>query len=1656
MPPPVRAGLSPAPHIGVDYGRVRSASPARRALTLDMRKMANLLRDPPALGGDGGSINTSICSSPHSVMEPGDRGAAPVIASAGRLSGGVSRVAVQGQLSALADKMNATMSNLQWQCQEDRRRLVALERKLETRLEDRAGVGDAREKWADIQGKVNGLIEETQSLTRRVEGLDERLWARTSGTEASKQRSRELEQQVQTLEHQTRLTSAASEEAQKRHSAKIRRSEHAIEEAVRRLTKLEEHSRQGGQQRDSYLESRVASTEQQLAQLSMDMRDIQAQVDEGLMQAGSALGPAACGDVDDALTSNFEESIHGIERSLSTLDRRLTNQVEELATVVASMRVKVDGQLQRVSTLSERLETAHAPALESLRSELTNRIVQDRRELEGEMSLMRDRLQETSEGADELRESLRQAQAEVAALSLRQAPSAMSEEVQAIRNLDERCAIQEREVQDMRMRFEEMYALQQALGHDTWLDSQGNGLDDGADENPGGRGDPGALGEELEEALRASERNVSQLEKRLTGQIEELTSAQASLRVKVDTQLDRVSVLAERIEKAHEPAVESLRADIAQTRTQDRREFDMHLDSFKKALQELSESREEAPDGLRESLRTVRRQIEALSKSDESPILRVIDERCGVLEEDLRELRERTEEIASAVAEEARGAVGHAPPREPLVQQAASGGEVEEALAQSRQVCAELKDSVTAKVDDLTESLAKMRVKVDGQVTRIAALAERVEVAHAPALESLRSELAQLRQQDQQDLSAELLRLRSERAPADDEMSEPGRGGASAEALQALEARCDAQGDAMATLQKRLDALSGKTERGLQHDAALEELTGKVDAALEEIAEVREASAAASAPSSGKELDQLRDTVNELAEQIEQLETSVKECREQFSDEIRATREEMHAAGQAKSGGEDIAAQKELRELRDAVSKVTSRVTSLDGEMPQRIASEVANRVDDLREELREFKERTEEALEKASHEELQDQVDELRHEVEELSARAKERAEEAPAKATKSTELAGDEVRACLERVDLLEDAASEATKQVDGMVKRLESLQAEMKGLQASVDAKASAEQLAEAKAAAEGVARQLEGFKTQVEAVKEAATTPSTSEDPGLTKRLASLECLVDALGKPGGSQAAAAPVSAVDEQTRTKVQEEVEDLTQKLKEELASLSKHQQDILETKDSLGSLAAKVAASPATAQGAGGASEAALRSVTERLDAALQRLAAVEDASGAVRKDIEQLRGPRKVGISLAAESFSLEDARTRLELLSEQVTELQVARPAVGGGGGAGARGKLQAATPDASLNFSLTEQTDRPGRKGGADDSLGLSMTESKKDFSLTDSVPILSAPPQRRSGPSTAAAPGSLSGVSPAVGVGAGGGDDDSEGSFDLEDEVGSGGKPSDLLGGGSSASRRGLGDDGGDILDSLAKGLAVGPKRRDGLSGTGARSGADALDSLVGLSAGGSSGTEGRGRGKQTASGGDDSGGGHLARVDEETSDLGDQSAESRASRSGSKQSPASRSKSSAVGVHVPESPSASFSGGPECGMEVSMSCNEVSYCGDYSVEDSQELDKCDHVEEVKPLGPLQKQVVAAAAAASATASREGASAAQPRTTGVGGSSGATARPMASPLGQSQSRGEDDEYGDDFDEDNASNSVSEDIVPDEDADEDLSGSGSGD
>jgi len=414
-----------------------------------------------------------------------------------------------------------------------------------------------------------------------------------------------------------------------------------------------------------------------------------------------------------------------------------------------------------------------------------------------------------------------------------------------------------------------------------------------------------------------------------------------------------------------------------------------------------------------------------------------------------------------------------------------------------------------------------------------------------------------------------------------------------------------------------------------------------------------------------------------------------------------------------------------------------------------------------------------------------------------------------------------------------------------------------------------------------------------------------------------------------------------------------------------------------------------------------------------------------------------------PRKVGIGAAGAAAApvplLEELRERLDSLADQVAELQVRNVAAAVVAGAGARPARPAdalLSRDGSFNLSITEQTERPGGAHMGDGSLNFSLTEqSRKELSLSEQQqPAVSLGPVRAAQASRADHEELEPSISPS-----------NLRSSDVEPsspKVAKKPEPSRRDAPETMPSAKGkvdslsspLGDlpaldtrrrPGGDVLDSL---IGIGSKAKGGivLESLGgdpaigrAAGGGDTLDALVGVSD--TTGSGGRRRPAPLKLGEDDHA--PLASVaEEEPIDGGEQSLESRHSSSGGHQKPtgvaaakaASKAKSPpAAGVLASvESPADGSSEGTtplgksgleasQSNLEVSQSGNEVSVYGDYSVEDSLELEKCDHVEAVKPNpdSPLRKASamidvgltkVAASAAPSAKAITRGGGAGEP------------------------------------------------------------------
>lgn len=321
--------------------------------------------------------------------------------------------------------VGAALVQMHSQREADRRRIAQLERKLDAKLEDVAG----RERWAETHGSLNGLMEDVQALRVRVESLDARLWARIggggntsfaggeNGGVASVAKVRELEQQIQAIDHQGRMATASIEETQRRLVSKFRRTEQGLEDTFRRVSSMEEQLR--SQQSSGY--GSIGSFARDSAAANMiearlgGLETRQEETDTSLREMASQLQAVNNGPL--ALAEEAVEASERTERGLASLERRSAAQMQEMASTLASLKVKVDGQLQRLSSLAERLETAHEPAVEALRLELTQARDQNLRKADQSIAAMRESLREAGDAAEEttneLQSSLRQMQSDI-------------------------------------------------------------------------------------------------------------------------------------------------------------------------------------------------------------------------------------------------------------------------------------------------------------------------------------------------------------------------------------------------------------------------------------------------------------------------------------------------------------------------------------------------------------------------------------------------------------------------------------------------------------------------------------------------------------------------------------------------------------------------------------------------------------------------------------------------------------------------------------------------------------------------------------------------------------------------------------------------------------------------------------------------------------------------------------------------------------------------------------------------------------------------------------------------------------------------------------------------------------------------------------------
>lgn len=330
------------------------------------------------------------------------------------------------QLEVLAARVSATLTETKRFCEAEakaaERRSQQLERRVKevisrAEIDRRGGADDRwRERLAELQGTMLGLSEETQSLGKRLDSLDERVFAKTGAAEEMMRQSlRDIERRLQS---QAKVSTVAVEE-ERRQAGRQRRMEQLLQELSWRYegrgtdpegyqSEMEEHpdprrhlwqeqtlpplpsgERDGEVDvnlRDSLgtmlditeaLSARISQLEAWRGEVA-PLLEPSASLLEGTLDplhaAGRPLSPMPEGDEIDADSSlylgDLNARVASLAGRLSDQETKATSRFEELTAGLAALKIKVDNQQQRQTVLCDRLEVAHPPTLEVVQTQL--------------------------------------------------------------------------------------------------------------------------------------------------------------------------------------------------------------------------------------------------------------------------------------------------------------------------------------------------------------------------------------------------------------------------------------------------------------------------------------------------------------------------------------------------------------------------------------------------------------------------------------------------------------------------------------------------------------------------------------------------------------------------------------------------------------------------------------------------------------------------------------------------------------------------------------------------------------------------------------------------------------------------------------------------------------------------------------------------------------------------------------------------------------------------------------------------------------------------------------------------------------------------------------------------------------------------------------
>jgi len=293
-----------------------------------------------------------------------------------------------------------------------------------------------RERWADLQGSVSGMLEEMSALSNRVESLDEKLRAKISACEELvRQKTRDLEQQLHQQQQKVASANAMFEETSKRQTSKMRKLTQSVEDTARRLSMVDELRNRIAGSDNMQIEARLSELQQQQATLEDEFRNLLMATESAStsvalfnsdpsMRGGEGLTSSGRSPRELTIRAPEDDGTHGgidtaVMRALERDVGRLSQTIEEHAAALANLRVKSDGQEQRLSARYERLESVVNGPLDSVRTEVMQLRERDRQDMESQVQSLVKRMEaladQSDEAISELRDSLERAVADIRA-----------------------------------------------------------------------------------------------------------------------------------------------------------------------------------------------------------------------------------------------------------------------------------------------------------------------------------------------------------------------------------------------------------------------------------------------------------------------------------------------------------------------------------------------------------------------------------------------------------------------------------------------------------------------------------------------------------------------------------------------------------------------------------------------------------------------------------------------------------------------------------------------------------------------------------------------------------------------------------------------------------------------------------------------------------------------------------------------------------------------------------------------------------------------------------------------------------------------------------------------------------------------------------------